>query len=1145
MRLSSSLDELQPEYDAIVVGSGYGAGVAASRLARVGLKTAVLERGREFPLGGFPDTMREATEELQYTLGEQRFGKRTGLYDLHLGRDMHVLTGCGLGGTSLINANVSLPPDPRVWEDPRWPSALLSDGLLEEGFQRATRMLRPVPYPDAVLLEKRARLGEAAKALGTEMTSPPINVTFTAGPNAAGVEQAACTLCGDCCSGCNVGAKNTTQMTYLPDAVRHGASIFTEVTVSHVAKEGDGWRVFFVPTSQRKNRFGAPDRSVRASIVVLGAGALGSTEILLRSREQGLALSDRLGEGFTGNGDVLAFAYNGDLPVNAVGVGYPPRASVQPPGPCITGAIDLRSAGRLEDGMIIEEGVLPSGLAEILPATFSVASQLFGRDTDSGMVDTMREQTRKLDSFLLGAWRGAMHNTTTYLVMAHDDGRGRIVLGDRDIEVQWPGVASQRVFSEIEAKLLKATAANGATYVRNPIQNTFLGKNLVTVHPLGGCGMGSDRARGVVDDTARVFDASESDPHAVHRGLYVCDGAIIPRPVGVNPLLTITALAERAMIHLARDIGRSLTDAPPPNAPVISPATAANLGGPAGVTFTERMHGYIADATDGDYEAAARAGELIGQHFAFTVTVRIDDVDAFVRDPNHAGIMTGTADAPHLSPEPLAISDGQFRLMKRDENAMETRRFEYNMLLTARDGRRFRFSGHKVVHNDRLPGDLIRDTTTLFVTLADGDGSARGGRHRLGVLRIALSDFTKQVRTIQGIGGRSPIERAAAVAKFGTLFAAQLFDIYGGIFAPLNRFDPTRARKKRDLRAPEPQVHYFTTADGKRLRLIRYAGGKKGPLLFTHGLGVSSLIFTIDTIDTNLLEFMVAAGYDCWLLDYRASIDLPFARDLWTADDAAREDYQPAVNLIRELTGSKSVQVMAHCFGATTFTMAMLGGWLTGVRSAVISQVSTDVIVPYFPQRLLAQLRAPSLLSAMGLDHVNARAATSDGIAGRIADGMIRVFVPFRREERTRNATSNRITALYGPLYETAQLNNLTFESALPEMFGEANIDAFKQLALIARGGTIVDASGGDIYLPNLERMAIPITFIHGERNGCFLPESTARTVARLAARNGPALYDRHVIPDYGHIDCIFGKSAASNVYPLILTHLEKTAEST
>jgi cholesterol oxidase len=247
---------------------------------------------------------------------------------------------------------------------------------------------------------------------------------------------------------------------------------------------------------------------------------------------------------------------------------------------------------------------------------------------------------------------------------------------------------------------------------------------------------------------------------------------------------------------------------------------------------------------------------------------------------------------------------------------------------------------------------------------------------------------------------------------------------------------------------------------------------------------------------------------------------------------------------MRHETGADSVQVIAHCFGATTFTMAMLGGHLAGVRSAVISQISTDVIVPWFPQRLLAYLRAPTLLDALGVDAVNARATTEDGLANRIADAIIRIAVPFQREERSRNATSNRITAFYGQLYESDQLNRLTFETGLPEMFGYANIAAFKHLARIARRTTIVDANGNDVYMPNLERLALPICFIHGAENACFRPESTARTLEKLAARNGTGLYERHVIPGYGHIDCIFGKNAAVDVYPKMLAHLEQTASS-
>ena len=230
-RLTKPLSQMQQRYDAIVVGSGYGAGISASRLARMGLTVAVLERGREIPIGEFPDSIPDAAREFQYTLDGIHQGRRTGLFDLHVGRDMHVLVGCGLGGTSLINANVSIPPDPRVWEDPRWPHELFADETLNQGFERAQAMLRPRPYPAAKSLPKLDRMADIAKRLDMTLSRPPINVAFEAGANAAGVHQPACTDCGDCCSGCNVGAKTTVQMTYLPDAYNHGAEIFTDATV--------------------------------------------------------------------------------------------------------------------------------------------------------------------------------------------------------------------------------------------------------------------------------------------------------------------------------------------------------------------------------------------------------------------------------------------------------------------------------------------------------------------------------------------------------------------------------------------------------------------------------------------------------------------------------------------------------------------------------------------------------------------------------------------------------------------------------------------------------------------------------------------------------------------------------------------------
>ena len=480
--------------------------------------------------------------------------------------------------------------------------------------------------------------------------------------------------------------------------------------------------------------------------------------------------------------------------------------------------------------------------------------------------------------------------------------------------------------------------------------------------------------------------------------------------------------------------------------------------------------------------------------------------------------------------------------MRPDPSQPETRRFDYRMTLTAHDGQQYFFQGFKIVRStDLITRDLWRDTTTLFVDVWKG-ADASGGPLLKGVVNIHWLDFARQLTTIRGHGG-APHERIGAVARFGMLFAGALYSVYGGVLAPSTRYDPASVRKRRELRAGVPEAHAVTTSDGKILRLTRYRGGDKGPLVFSHGLGVSSRIFSIDTIDTNLVEYMAGAGYDCWLLDYRASIDLPYAREQWTADDVALLDYPPAVEYILSATGKPSVQMLAHCFGGTTFTMAMLAG-LKGVRSAVISQISTDVLVPFFPQRLLAILRLPRLFRALGIGHVNARATTEDGFANRFLDGLIRIVVPFQREERVRSATSNRITALYGQLYETDQLNQLTYEAGLPEMFGEANIAAFEQLAAIARKRIIVDAKGKNAYLPHLDRMAIPILFVHGGENACFKPESTVRTVARLAARNGTDLYTRHKIPDYGHIDCIFGKNAARDVFPLMLEHLDKTAQA-
>ena len=288
--LSTPYTQMQSHYDVIVIGSGYGASIAASRLARAGRKVCVLERGREFQPGDYPDSLLSAAKEMQvnYPVGDsaKELGCETGLFDFRMNDDMNVFQGCGLGGTSLVNANVSLRPDKRVYAKIEWPKEIRDDidTRLEDGFKAAIDMLKPVEYPEQhKQLDKISAMQKCASDTGKQCTKVPINVSFYDGENHVGVEQTACNNCGDCISGCNVGAKNTLIMNYLPDAVNHGAEIFTKVEVQYVEKDGDQWQVYYQIKDAGRGLFDAAVQFVAADIVWLGAGSLGSTEILLRS----------------------------------------------------------------------------------------------------------------------------------------------------------------------------------------------------------------------------------------------------------------------------------------------------------------------------------------------------------------------------------------------------------------------------------------------------------------------------------------------------------------------------------------------------------------------------------------------------------------------------------------------------------------------------------------------------------------------------------------------------------------------------------------------------------------------------------------------------------------------------------------------
>lgn len=1124
--IATPIDRMSEEYDVVVVGSGYGGAISASRLARAGMKVCLLERGEERQPGDFPESSLEGLRDIQMDWPNRRMGSPSALFDFRVNPDISVLVGCGLGGTSLINANVAITPDPRVWLDPVWPEAIRADvdTRIAAGVERARAMLRPTPFPDRLTAPTKLRAMERSAAhMGASFIRPPITVSFEDGVNHVGVEQLACNSCGNCVGGCNRGSKNTLLTNYLPDARNHGAEIFTGAVVRRVERKGKRWLVRFDLMDAGRASFGASAMFVAADTVILAAGSLGSTEILLRSREAGLSLSDKVGHGFTGNGDVLGFAYNADIPIHGMGVG---AQHGNGPGPCITGLIDLRNTERLEDAMIVEEGVIPSTLVPMMATSLLMSAQLLGRATDSGLVDFAQEKGRELIGLIPGMSTGAVANTQTFLVMAHDDSCGRIELVDGRIRIAWPGCGNQSIFERIDRELFRATEALGGTYLKNPMWTEGLGKSLVTVHPLGGCAMADAAEKGVVDHQGRVFAGATGTE--VHRGLYVADGSVMPRSLGVNPFLTISALAERNAAIIAEEHGREI----PYDLPSRPKASAASTARTVGIQFTEAMRGHFTAGPETDFEVAARAGEKAGSKLEFTATITSDDLDEMLRTPQHRARLLATVNASALSPEPLTVTNGTFELLTRDPDDPRARRMTYRMPMTASDGRHFFLHGYKLVRDDGL--DVWSDTTTLFVTVHEG-ADERGTPVGRGVLKIHVRDFATQLRTFKIINAGSIARRLKAATDFGRFFAGKLYDTYGGVLAPRSALDPgASARTLRELRTPPPETHFFTTTDGVPLRLIRYEARGGTPVMLIHGLGMSGRVFATDTVDTNLVEYLHESGLDVWVLDYRASVDLPSSEGDVNADQVAQHDLPAAIARVREVTGAANVDVVAQGLGALALQMSLVDG-LTGVRSAVCMQVGLHLVTPRM-SRVKAGLHLPVVLKAIGKQSLTARVGHS-GWRARLFDAALRM-VPVELQETCTSEVCRRITFMYGPLYQHDQLNRATHDT-IHELFGVTSLSAFEHLGRMVLAGHAVRADGAS-YLRSLDRLALEggITFLHGSENACFLPESTLKTYETLCEANGAEHYRRTVLPGYGDIDGLIGKNAARDVFPLILEHL-------
>ena len=564
--LTKGHEELKGHYDAVIIGSGYGGGVAASRLSRMGLDVCVLEKGRQWRPGEFSNTIAGLWDRSRMDGRFLRLGKANALLNIRVGKQMHVLTGCGVGGGSLVNAGLAFRPDSWVFEQQSWPEEICADDSLERGFQRAEKMLGVAHCPVGADLLKFQSLQLCAEQMRqglSEQVSPaeqvPSTISYEPRLHEANVMQSACTLCGDCWMGCNVGAKNTVAVTYLADALSFGASIFANICVDHIHQSQGQWQIEFERYDEKRGKV-LGKGTVNADLVVLSAGVLGTTEILMRSRQKGLALSEWLGKGVSGNGDDLAIGHDMPQRVNGVVIGYPPRYGLdEPVGPNCVGMITVQKKHDLRSQVRIQAGTMMTLMATLAPLKSLINGWLF--------------HAVKL-LFSKSYHEEALSHSQCFYLVGHDDAEGELVMQRGKVFLHWPEIEKQLVYGQAKEILKGMLEHIGAHFMQNPVRDFELGRKLITVHPLGGCRMGASAKEGVVDHYGRVFKTShwdeggeqaekeELEEGKVYQGLYVMDGSLIPTSLGANPLLTITALAERAMMFLAKERGLHFDDAP-------------------------------------------------------------------------------------------------------------------------------------------------------------------------------------------------------------------------------------------------------------------------------------------------------------------------------------------------------------------------------------------------------------------------------------------------------------------------------------------------------------------------------------------------------------------------------------------------------
>ncbi|WP_267242941.1 GMC family oxidoreductase N-terminal domain-containing protein [Streptomyces sp. PR69] len=530
------------DYDVIVVGSGFGGSVSALRLTEKGYRVGVLEAGRRFT--------RETLPRNSWDLRNYLWAPALGLFGIqrvHLLGNVMVLAGAGVGGGSLNYANTLYVPPPAFFQDRQWASITDWQDELAPYYDQAKRMLgvrlNPTMTPSDVHLKATAQ----AMGVGDTFHMAPVGVFFGDGEDAdgtaktrpggavddpyfggAGPARRACTECGECMTGCRHGAKNTLNENYLHLAEQAGAVIHPMTTVVAIAEDGQGGhKVTTVPTdARRKGR-----RSVlRARYVVVAAGTYGTQTLLHTMRDRGLLprIPARLGELTRTNSEALVGSQTTDRRYRAR---HGARKADFTRGVAITSSIHPDADTHIEP-VRYGKGSNAMGLLSILQVPYAerrVRGWLRNAVRHPWLMARSLSNRRWSERSIIGLVMQSVDNSLTTYRRPRGPGKGLLTAR------QGHGAPNPKQIAE---------GTRAATLLAQEI-NGFAGSNVgelmgtpLTAHFLGGCVIGASAEDGVIDPYHRLYG---------HPGVSVVDGAAVSANLGVNPSLTITAQAERAM----------------------------------------------------------------------------------------------------------------------------------------------------------------------------------------------------------------------------------------------------------------------------------------------------------------------------------------------------------------------------------------------------------------------------------------------------------------------------------------------------------------------------------------------------------------------------------------------------------------------